>query len=81
MRINNKVAQAAIEYVLLLAVVVAIVLLGLPAYIPRVNNAANVYFSSASNAILGPPPRCGDGLCTFGENNERCCRDCGPTFC
>lgn len=78
MRIINKVAQTAIEYVLLLAVVVAIVLIGLPAYIPRVNNAANVYYTRAANTILGEPPRCGDGVCGFFENNERCCDDCFP---
>lgn len=78
MRLSDKKAQTAIEYMLVLAVVVAIILLALPSYIPRVNNAANIYYTKAANSILGEPPRCGDGVCGFFENNERCCDDCLP---
>lgn len=74
--------QSAIEYMLLLATVVAIVLLALPSYIPRVSNAANVYFTGAANAMLDVGPSCGDGTCDSAhtppfETNERCCVDCG----
>ena len=78
MRTNTRTGQTAIEYMLLLATVVAIVLLALPTYIPRASNAANIYFYGAANAMLDVGPKCGDGSChpTF-ENNERCCDDCG----
>lgn len=87
MRIHSPTGQTAIEYMLLLATVVAIVLLALPAYIPRVSNAANIYFTGAANAMLDIGPRCGDGFChdldlrptghaPF-ETPERCCDDCG----
>ncbi|MBZ0167583.1 MAG: hypothetical protein K8I00_12325 [Candidatus Omnitrophica bacterium] len=82
MRIQTQKAQTAIEYLLLLATVVAIVLLALPSYIPRVSNAANVYFYGAANAMLDIGPRCGDGTCDSThvppfETPERCCDDCG----
>ncbi len=82
MTIKSPKGQTAIEYMLLLATVVAIVLLALPTYIPRVSNAANIYFVGAANAMLDVGPSCGDGFCDNThvppfETNERCCDDCG----
>jgi len=73
----RRKGQTAIEYLLLIAIVVGIVLVSLPRYIPRIYNASNVYFDKASNALLGERPRCGDGVCSPPwEDNERCCADC-----
>lgn len=71
---QNK-GQTAIEYMLLLAVTVGIILVALPNYLPRVGNAANIYFNKATAAILGEAPTCGNGVPDFGEDNERCCDD------
>jgi Flp pilus assembly pilin Flp len=48
--------QTAIEYMLLLAIVVAIVLIGFKKSLPRVQNAANLYFDRAAVGIMGDPP-------------------------
>ncbi|MCA9407380.1 MAG: hypothetical protein H6755_01960 [Candidatus Omnitrophica bacterium] len=74
---KSKSAQSAIEYLLLLAVVVSIVLVGFNKYLPRTYNAAQVYFNRASVGVLGDGPRCGDGTITFGETPETCCVDFG----
>lgn len=71
-------AQTAIEYMLILAVVVAIVLIGLKTYLPRTQVAANAYLNRTVIEILGEPPRCGDGICApIFENAIKCCIDCG----
>ncbi len=76
---SNKQAQTAVEYMLLLAIVVGDILIALPGQIPRVNLAANTYFDRASNAIYGRGSDCGDGVCDTAafEDNNRCCDDCG----
>ena len=77
--LKNHKGQTAIEYLLLLGVIVAIVLLAMPRLLPRTEGAANVYFNRAANAILGKPNPCGDGICDPNfENNEKCCVDCAP---
>ena len=73
---RERKAQTAIEYMLLLAVVVTIVLVGFRTWLPQTHDAANVYFDRVSVGILGKPPRCGDGSCGEGENFNRCCEDC-----
>lgn len=47
--------QSAIEYMLLLGVVVAIVLVGFKTYFPRSSNAAEGYFNTIAVRIAGPP--------------------------
>jgi len=79
MKITQKKGQTAVEYILLLAVVVAIVLIALPTQLPRVYNAANIFFDKAANSVFGDAPNCGDGFCNAAsfEDPERCCDDCG----
>jgi len=77
-KINLKKAQTAIEYMLLLAVVVGIVLVGFKTYLPRTQNSADLYFNRVIVGIIGVGGRCGDGFCDDRyENNEKCCADCG----
>ena len=70
--------QAAVEYMLLFASIVSIVLIGLKVYAPRTTTAGDMYFNRVGSAILGNPNPCGDGVCspTF-ENVNSCCADCG----
>ncbi len=51
----QKKAQTAIEYMLLLAVVVSVVLVGLKPYLRRVEGAGNIYFNRTVRGIMGPP--------------------------
>jgi len=76
---KNKKAQSAIEYLMLLAAVVAIVLIGFKTYLPRILVTGNIYFNRVGVGIMGEPPRCGDKVCRpppF-EDCERCPADCG----
>jgi len=73
-------AQTAIEYMLLLAVVVAIVLIGFRNWLPMTHAGANLYFNNVSQGILGMAPRCGNGVLDLGETAERCCEDVGGCF-
>ena len=72
----SKNAQTAVEYLLLFGVVVAIVLIGMKAYLPRVRNASDQYFNKASKGIMGRPNKCGDGSCIPPENFCNCPIDC-----
>ena len=71
-------AQTAVEYMLLLGVVMAIVLIGFKKYVPRIEGAGNVYYEHISNGILGNINPCGDGWCAPLENidNNLCTIDC-----
>jgi len=82
-KLIQKKAQTAIEYMLLLGVIVAIVLIGFKTYLPRTQDAANIYFNRVSVGILGEPNPCGDGLCCAPfETPEKCPVDCpGPGGC
>ena len=76
---NNKVSnsgQTAIEYMLLLMVVVTLVLIGFPKYLPQTQEAANTYFNRVSLGVVGDPSPCGDGVCSFFEDPIKCCLDC-----
>ncbi|OGX34498.1 MAG: hypothetical protein A3C36_03455 [Omnitrophica WOR_2 bacterium RIFCSPHIGHO2_02_FULL_52_10] len=87
---KNK-GQTAIEYMMLLAAVVAIILVGFKNYLPRFYEASNIYFNRVGVGIYGEPPRCGDGCCGpirfFGnmsepcpaaiEDSRKCPTDCG----
>jgi Flp pilus assembly pilin Flp len=48
--------QTAVEYMLLLGVVTAIVLGGFKYFIPKVNKSSELYYNEAARAILGTPP-------------------------
>ena len=74
----NHKGQNAIEYLLLLALVVGIVLVGFRQHLPTVYNSANEYYNRASEYLVGEPPRCGDGACFEPHEVESgCCIDCG----
>jgi len=69
--------QTAIEYMLLLGVVVALVLIAFRVSLPRMRVSANTYFNRAVIGILGKPNPCGDGVCTPDfENHDKCPVDC-----
>jgi Flp pilus assembly pilin Flp len=68
--------QAAIEYMLLLALVVAVVFIAVVRFLPRTYNATNGYITNTALGILGEPNRCGNGLCDRFENNSNCPPDC-----
>ncbi len=69
--------QTAIEYMLLLGVVVAAVLIGLRVSLPRTRVSAERYFNRTVIGILGAPNPCGDGYCCNPfEDNEKCPPDC-----
>ena len=76
--IKNRRAQTAIEYLLLLMAVVAIVLIGFKLYMPRIQETSNIYYNRAASGIVGKPPSCGDGDCSFFEDlyGNRCPADC-----
>lgn len=49
-------AQTALEFVLLLAIVAAITLVGFKAFLPKSRGASEKYFNIVGNAITGPSP-------------------------
>ena len=69
---NAERAQTAVEYILLLGTVMAIVLVGFHTNIPRVFNAANVYQNRIFEGIAGPPPKCGNGVPNGTGEISRC---------
>ena len=74
---NLQKAQVAIEYILLLAIVAIIVIIGLQKYLLRAHQASEVYFNRVGTGILGKPNPCGDGVCNWEfEGVENCCVDC-----
>ena len=48
--------QIAIEYMLLLGIVVAVVLVGFRTFLPRSYSISEKYFNAVSCGIMGPPP-------------------------
>ena len=81
-------AQAAIEYMLLLAAVVSIVLVGFKNFLPSFQLTSNYYFNQVGIGVLDEPNRCGDdccgvriqayGGCTphYSETPDKCPTDC-----
>ncbi len=53
---NSSNGQHALEYVLLLAMVVAIVLFGFKKYVPQTRDASELYYNRVAVGILGEPP-------------------------
>ena len=81
----SRKGQTAIEYMILLGVVVALVLIAFKTQLPRMEESANIYFNRAMLGIIGKPNPCGDGLCCSPfEDFARCPPDCdgsGITGC
>lgn len=72
-----KKGQTAIEYMLLLGVVVATVLIAVKVQLPQAKRYANEFFNRASAGIVDRPNRCGDGYCCAPfEDVDRCPPDC-----
>ncbi len=75
---KNTSGQTAIEYLLLLAAVVAVTLIALNSNMGGMQEAGNIYFERTSEGLLGKPSPCGDGLCTeFEKTADKCMLDCG----
>ena len=69
--------QTAVEYLLLLGIVVTVVLIGFSKYLPRAQQASNLYFQRVGEGVLGDPNPCGDGICDPAfEDDTTCCVDC-----
>ena len=75
--LKTKVAQVTIEYLLLLAAVVAIVIIAFGTHLNDSQVSSELYFNNVSVGIMGEPPRCGDGHCDGRfEDFLRCPVDC-----
>lgn len=75
--IYRNQGQTAIEYMLLLGVVVALVLIGFKVYLPQTRASANIFFNRAAIGIMGKPNPCGDGVCDPDfEDFDKCPVDC-----
>lgn len=74
---KGRKAQTAVEYMLLLGVVVALVLIAFKVSLPTMRVSANTYFNRAVVGIMGNPNPCGDGICNPDfENYDKCPVDC-----
>lgn len=73
---NTSRGQTAVEYMLLLAAVVSIVLVGFRTYLPSFQTTSNYYFNQVGIGVLGEPNPCGDGVCSSVENKDSCPYDC-----
>lgn len=83
-RFRLQSGQTAVEYMLLLAVVTAIILIAFKTLLPRAHDASNLFYNRTTVGILGKPNPCGDGFCdpTFEEGTNKCCIDCSdPLSC
>ncbi|MCR4337844.1 MAG: hypothetical protein NUV91_08585 [Candidatus Omnitrophica bacterium] len=56
MQTNQKKGQTVIEYLLILAVVAVVVLLGFVTYVPRSQKISGEFFNKAANFIMDKPP-------------------------
>ncbi|HBG61615.1 MAG TPA: hypothetical protein DDX37_07290, partial [Candidatus Omnitrophica bacterium] len=75
---KRNYGQTATEYMLILAGVAAVTLIGFKTYLPRVTDLSGTYFNRTASGIVGKPNPCGDGFCnTPHETDENCCADCG----
>ncbi len=52
----NRKAQTALEYLLILALVAAIVFVGFKTLLPNTQASANAFFNAVSRGIVGEPP-------------------------
>ena len=51
-----KNAQTAIEYMLVFAVVVAIIVVGFRSYLERTHHAEEIFYNGVARGIYGEPP-------------------------
>jgi len=76
-KISQNKAQTAIEYMLLLGIVTAIVLIGFKKFLPQVQESSNLMYNRAAIGIMGDAPKCGDGTCNHDERKSKRCKiDC-----
>ncbi len=75
--------QSALEYMLLMGTVMVIVVVGFKVFLPKTQNASDLYFNRVSHGITGNVPSCGDGTCNGPEggldgpeDSNNCCVDC-----
>ncbi len=66
-----------VEYMLVLMVVMAVLLIGFKTYMPKVQEYSNAYFEQTTCAIFGEGNPCGDGTCSQWEDCIKCPVDCG----
>ena len=69
---NNK-AQTAVEYMLLLAAVVSVVLIGFKQFLPKTTDSNERFFNKATTAIMGDPPVMHE--CVETLSREECLRN------
>lgn len=73
---NNKYGQTAVEYLILLATVMAVVLMAMNKDILDMQETGNIYVDRVTEGLIGPPPKCGDCVCGEFETAEKCPIDC-----
>lgn len=77
----RRKGQTAIEYMLLVGVVVALVLVALKTNLSQTQSSANAYFNRVADSMVGRPNPCGDGYCCLPfETAELCPPDCDPSM-
>ncbi|MBU4334697.1 MAG: thrombospondin type-1 domain-containing protein, partial [Candidatus Omnitrophica bacterium] len=75
---KRNYGQTATEYMLILAGVAAVTLIGFKTYLPKVTEVSETYFNRSAAGIAGKPNPCGDSFCNVPhETPENCCADCG----
>lgn len=75
---KRNFGQTATEYMLVLAGVAAVTLIGFRTYLPKVTDISETYFNRTSAGIAGKPNPCGDHICNMPmETPDNCCFDCG----
>lgn len=55
-KFSSRKAQAAVEYMLLLAMAVVVVILGFKTFFPKAQEATNRFYEKAAIGIMGKPP-------------------------
>ena len=54
-KLHRKTSQTAVEYLLLLAVVVAVVLVGFRNFLPDSQRASERYYNEVTDGLMGDP--------------------------
>ena len=73
--LSQNHAQTALEYMLLLMSVVAIVLVGFKTILPSSQQASNFYFDRVAVVIMVKPSICCNGSSDPWEKPDSCCMD------
>ena len=70
MKPQTSIAQAAIEYLLLLTIVGILVIIAFSNLLPQVKKSSSTYFVKATTSIMGAPMQSSPGgWCDWGECN------------